>query len=123
MNGKYSFGKKIKERRLELGLTQKALAADRVTRNMLSLIESGTATPSLDTLEYLAERLSLPLPYLFSEKTDLSEFTRDKLIVELRELFSKGSYKYCLERISASGITDDEIELMATVCSYECGNR
>ena len=45
--------------RMAAGLTQKELAGDRITRNMLSLIESGNASPSVSTLLYLAERLEV----------------------------------------------------------------
>ena len=50
-------GAKIKERRLSLGLKQKDVAGDRITRSMLCEIESGTAMPSISTLVYLAEKL------------------------------------------------------------------
>ena len=44
-------GKAIRELRKDKKLTQAQLAQGIVTRNMLSLIENGSATPSLQTLE------------------------------------------------------------------------
>ena len=54
-----TLGEKVRQLRLGLGMTQKDLAGDRITRNMLSQIESGAAQPSMKTLQYLAERLGV----------------------------------------------------------------
>ena len=43
---------KLKQARLDAGLSQKALCGDQITRNMLSQIENGSARPSMDTLRY-----------------------------------------------------------------------
>ena len=58
---------KLKEARLEAGLSQKALCGDRITRNMLSQIENGSARPSMDTLRYLARQLGKPLSYFLED--------------------------------------------------------
>ena len=54
-------GQRLKQARLEMGLSQRQLCGDVITRNMLSLIENGAARPSMDTLSYLAGRLGKPL--------------------------------------------------------------
>lgn len=48
-----TLGKRIKEARLAKKMTQSEVVGDFITRNMLSQIESGSATPSVKTLEYL----------------------------------------------------------------------
>lgn len=58
---------KLKQARLDAGLSQKALCGDRITRNMLSQIENGSARPSMDTLRYLAGRLGKPLSFFLEE--------------------------------------------------------
>ena len=58
---------KLKQARLDAGLSQKALCGDRITRNMLSQIEHGSARPSMDTLRYLAGKLEKPLSYFLDE--------------------------------------------------------
>ena len=58
---------KLKQARLDAGLSQKALCGDRITRNMLSQIENGSARPSMDTLRYLAGRLGKPLSFFLDE--------------------------------------------------------
>ena len=55
-----NLGEKIKAARLERHMTQKDVVGDYITRNMLSKIENGSATPSVKTLEYLAGALGLP---------------------------------------------------------------
>lgn len=58
---------RLRQARLDAGLSQKALCGDRITRNMLSQIENGSARPSMDTLRYLAEQLGKPLSYFLEE--------------------------------------------------------
>lgn len=60
-------GEKLKQARLEAGLSQRQLCGERITRNMLSLIENGSATPSMDTLQYLAQKLGRPVSYFLEE--------------------------------------------------------
>ena len=62
-------GKRLKEVRLSLGLSQRELCGDEITRNMLSRIENGSARPSMDTLKYLAARLGKPVSYFLEEET------------------------------------------------------
>ena len=60
-------GQRIKEARLEKGLSQRELCGDMITRNMLSLIENGNAQPSMDTLRYLAQQLEKPMSFFLEE--------------------------------------------------------
>lgn len=60
-------GERLKQARLEAGLSQRQLCAGVVTRNMLSQIENGTARPSMDTLKVLAFRLERPLSWFLEE--------------------------------------------------------
>lgn len=62
-------GQRLKQARLEAGLSQRQLCGDEITRNMLSLIENGSARPSMDTLQYLAGRLGKPISYFLEEST------------------------------------------------------
>lgn len=60
-------GQRIKAARLEKGLSQRELCGTVITRNMLSLIENGSARPSMDTLRYLAGQLEKPISYFLDE--------------------------------------------------------
>ncbi len=88
-------GANIRRARLEAGLTQANLAGGDITRNMLSLIENGQATPSLATLCSIAERLGLPPGALLEE---LSGYNAIRLKSELSSLLSKGKYRELIER-------------------------
>ena len=62
-------GDKILQARQAAGLSQRQLCGDTITRNMLSLIEHGTAQPSMSTLKILAARLGKPLSYFLDDQT------------------------------------------------------
>lgn len=60
-------GQKLRQARLEAGLSQRQLCGNEITRNMLSQIENGAARPSMDTLAYLAGRLGKTVSYFLEE--------------------------------------------------------
>lgn len=62
-------GKRLKQARLEAGLSQRQLCGDVITRNMLSQIENGSARPSMDTLGYLAGKLGRSVSWFLEEDT------------------------------------------------------
>ena len=66
-------GQKIRAARLEAGLSQRELCGDTITRNMLSLIENGSARPSMDTLQILATRLHKTVGYFLEEGASCNE--------------------------------------------------
>ena len=108
-------GEKIKKARLERGLTQKQLVGKVITRNMLSKIENDNATPSIRTLNFLAERLSLPLSYLL-EDTAYSDGSSPDGLDEMRRAYKEGRYTDCiklLEKDSTVATTDEGYLLYA----------
>lgn len=69
-----SLGEKIKKIRKEKKMTLKDLAGGKVTQGQISLIESGKSNPSINLLEYLAEKLEVPMDYLVeSEKEQVKD--------------------------------------------------
>lgn len=60
-------GQRLKQARLEAGMSQRQLCGDTITRNMLSQIENGTARPSMATLRFLAAQLGKPVSYFLEE--------------------------------------------------------
>ena len=61
-------GEKLRQARLEAGLSQRELCGDVITRNMLSQIENGAVSPSIATLRHLAQRLGRPMGYFLDEE-------------------------------------------------------
>ena len=97
-------GKRIKEARLAKKMTQTEVVGDFITRNMLSQIESGTATPSLKTLEYLAGVLDIPVQTLLPDgregSADLDPDTGIAAAAKLweaKEHYTEGRYGLAAE--------------------------
>ena len=81
-------GQRLKQARLEAGLSQRQLCGEVITRNMLSQIENGAAKPSMDTLRYLASQLGKPMGYFLEEQAVTSP--NQQIMAAAREAFSKG---------------------------------
>ncbi|WP_040225237.1 helix-turn-helix domain-containing protein [Bhargavaea cecembensis] len=62
-----TLGERIRLLRKERKLTLDALAGDRMSKGMLSLIENNKAKPSMESLSYIAERLGVPSSELLEE--------------------------------------------------------
>lgn len=63
-----AIGREIKRYRLKAGLTVAGLAATAgLSTGMLSKVENGQTSPSLDTLQTLARALNIPLTSLFKQ--------------------------------------------------------
>jgi tetratricopeptide (TPR) repeat protein len=60
---KPTLGRRIREARRALGLTQEALGRPNFTKGFISLLENDRAKPSVASLERLAARLERPLSY------------------------------------------------------------
>jgi transcriptional regulator with XRE-family HTH domain len=57
---KHAFGKVLRDCRLEKGLSQERLGFEAsLTRNYISLVELGQRSPTLDTVEALAQALGI----------------------------------------------------------------
>ena len=61
-------GARLKEARLRAGLTQQKLAEGRYTKAYISALEHGLAKPSLAALNFIAERLGLPITYFLEDR-------------------------------------------------------
>lgn len=116
-----TLGEKIKSARKKSGVTQHALAGDKITRNMLSAIENGNATPSFDTLRYLADRLNLPISYLLCDDDNLFLHNKNLIIDKIRLFLRCKEYKSCLDLIKKLDGYDDEIALILTECYIKYG--
>ncbi len=110
-----TLGEKIKAARLERNMTQKDVVGDYITRNMLSRIENGSATPSVKTLEYLADALGLPAGYFMSESAG-DELTPGDLGAA-RDSFRSGAFAECAALLEAmdleGGYRDEALLLLA----------
>lgn len=81
-------GQRLKQARLEAGLSQRQLCGEEITRNMLSQIENGSARPSMDTLRYFATRLGKPMGYFLEEQAVTSP--NQQIMAQARQAFAQG---------------------------------
>ena len=85
-----SLGEKLRQARLEAGLSQRALCGGEITRNMLSRIENGAAQPSMRTLQYLAGRLDKPVSFFLEDQAVVSSNRR--VMESARQLYDLGQF-------------------------------
>lgn len=107
-------GKRIKEARILKKMTQSEVVGDFITRNMLSQIESGAATPSVKTLEYLAETLDIPIGELLpggGEESPQEQNVPAERLVRAKGLFAENLYSEAMAEIGSEqdwgGLSDE----------------
>ncbi|MBO5836371.1 MAG: helix-turn-helix domain-containing protein [Oscillospiraceae bacterium] len=84
-------GQRIKQARLERGLSQRQLCGEEITRNMLSQIENGSARPSMATLTFLARQLDKPISFFLEE--DVAVLPNQPVMDQLRQAYTQGEYE------------------------------
>ena len=115
---KYStndIGKRIKAVRTEKKMTQNEICGTEITRNHLSLIESGKSLPSIGTLCYIAERLDIPVGFFFSDnKESESKFASLFAADEARQAYVARDYEKCIRicEMIPSSLRNDEVSFM-----------
>ncbi len=108
-----TMGQRIHEARLASGLSQRQLAGEEITRNMLSALEHDAANPSISTLKYLSEKLCKPISYFLEE--DVPQIPEYPLLSQARDSYDAGDFQMCsaqLSRIEDSGYFAREISLL-----------
>ena len=85
-----SLGEKLRQARLEAGLSQRALCGEEITRNMLSRIENGAAQPSMRTLQYLAAQLGKPTSFFLEEQSVVS--ANQQIMETARQHYDLGKF-------------------------------
>lgn len=114
-------GEKLKQARTEAGLSQRQLCGKEITRNMLSLIENGTARPSMKTLQYLAGRLGKSISYFLEETAVLSP--NQEIMETVRQLYDSGHFPEAARLLksyqSPDPVYDREKEILWSLLQLE----
>ena len=117
-------GQRLKQARLEAGMSQRQLCGDTITRNMLSQIENGSARPSMDTLRYLAEQLGKPMGYFLEDQAVTSP--NQAVMAKARALFPADP-EAALEVLQAyrtpDPVFDAEYHYLYAICCIQLGQR
>ena len=103
-----TLGKRIKEARLAKKMTQSEVVGDFITRNMLSQIESGAATPSVKTLEYLCKVLEI--------EHDSKTAPNAERYISIRNEFANKNYNAVISYEQADEFSDEICALKAKAC-------
>lgn len=109
-------GKIIKEARLAKKMTQNEVVGTFITRNMLSQIESGSAMPSVKTLEYLCRVLDIQLEASDITGTGTGSSNTEKAgetYINIRKLFEAENYRDVVECICCEDFVDEVNALKA----------
>lgn len=118
-------GEKLRQARIEAGLSQRALCGEEITRNMLSLIENGAAKPSMKTLQYLAGRLGKSVSYFLDETAAVSP--NQEVILSARRQYDAGEYAGALETMKRFQVPDElfdrEEQLLTVLCILELAEQ
>lgn len=112
-------GRRLKTARLAKKMTQSDVAGTFITRNMLSLIESGSATPSMKTLEYLSGVLEIPMEKLISQSGSFEENSELQQFQNAKKLLSEKKYREFLESVRPEGIFADELHALCSIAHLE----
>lgn len=103
-----SIGSKIKALRKAQGMTQQELSAGIITRGMLSRIEGENATPSIQSLIALAEKLEVSPSFLLEEGEDISPAEQTRVAIAIEREFGKKNFRHCLDILEVSGLARDK---------------
>lgn len=80
------FGKRIREERLKLGLTQERLAEDvNLSTAYIGQIERGERTPTLENIVAIANRLGVTVDYLLSDSVNSNGENELKIWLQLMD--------------------------------------
>lgn len=100
-------GDRIRKLRKQKKMTLEALAGDKLTKGMLSLIENNKAKPSLESLAYIARQLDV-------EVTDLLE---DVNVQDLQKVLEKVENLYYSQTENQSDLNKEIISLIEPYAS------
>ena len=118
-------GDKLRQARLEAGLSQRQLCGEEITRNMLSLIENGSAKPSMKTLQYLSSRLGKSISYFLEEPTPVSP--NQDVMFTVRRQYDAGDFAGAAQTLEAyrepDAVFDREKQLLEILLYLELAEQ
>lgn len=109
-------GEKLKHIRNSRGLTQRELSDGIVSRNMLSMIESGTALPSIETLLLLSKVLDVPAGYFFANDSEELMYGKRDVIGTVYQLMNEGRFSDAVHVCEPYAASDGEMRFCSAVC-------
>jgi tetratricopeptide (TPR) repeat protein len=118
--GESRLGERLRELRVEAGMTQTELAGERFSKEYLSQIERGKTRPTRDTIEWLAERLGVDPGFLESGVSAEERGRVEAALARGEALNHEGRYDDALEEFAtariafaAAGTPELEVRMIA----------
>ncbi|MCD2338638.1 helix-turn-helix domain-containing protein [Bacillus cereus] len=106
-------GKKIREARTTLGISQRQLAGNEMTRAYISLIEKGHANPSDKTLRIIAKKLNKPIDFFLGETNEDSFDVCDAILERAKLKKDLGEYETALNMVKKVFTMTQDQQLLA----------
>jgi len=116
-------GRRVRRLRNERGLTQTELAAQRVSKEYISQIETGKTRPTEQTLTWLAERLGVDTHYLEDGVSDRDHREHEAIVVGAEDAVREKRYRDAVEAISSLPRTPGSPELHLRALFAESWSR
>jgi transcriptional regulator with XRE-family HTH domain len=116
-----TLGEKMKYIRKKRGLTQQDLAGDFISRNMISQIERGAATPSVQALAHFSNVLKVDPSVFFDQSSSMDDFEMQENFKEIKSYYRDKKYSMCIRLSSEmmpNEISNDELLLILYDCYY-----
>lgn len=106
-------GEKIKRLRTEKLMTQSELVGGEITRNMLSRIENGSVTPSLETVRYIASRLNVSPGFLLAEGGEEQMYFKYRELADAKQELATENFRICRDIcLRSDSAEDDDMRLL-----------
>jgi tetratricopeptide (TPR) repeat protein len=106
-----SLGERVRELRLERGLTQQELAADNCSKEYVSQIERGRARPTPEMMQWLAERLGVDHDYLERGVSSADYERTEALVARIETLVTGKRYDEAIKAAAGFVAYPDAPEL------------
>lgn len=111
-----TIGEKIRQMRLQRGLTQTDLASDMVTPSMISQIEGDRAKPSYALLQSMANRLGMPVEYFMHDMDEQFNLAAQMHMAEYYLLTEQPQRALealaCVDEPSSIGLSNQQYNLL-----------
>ena len=122
---------RLKNKRKELGWSQKELADGICQQTQISRMEQGKYMPGADLLYKLSEKLGLSMDYFFSEEIsknflDLSSFKRLSETLLENQDYTSLKYAFEVERRQQASLCFDEkiyLDWIDAILTYQCEHQ
>lgn len=114
-------GAAIRRLRKEKGWTQSVLCGEVISRNLLSQVETGKVYPSLQTMQYLADRLEVPISLFFLSDAQREVLEEHRVFPEIHRAWSEKRYADCLQLCASLPLPTDRVCYFRAEAQYRMG--